>query len=50
MSKKVVFIDFEVAEKTGKVNDFGAVTEGNEKLHTPLAKAFSEFEIGRAHV
>ena len=50
MSKKVVFIDFEVAEKTGKVNDFGAVTEGNEKLHTPLAKAFSEFVAGADYI
>ena len=46
MSKRIAFIDLEVAEKTGKVNDYGAVTEKNEKLHTPSAKAFAEFLSG----
>ncbi len=50
MNKRIFFIDFEVAEKSGNINDFGAVTEKNEKLHTSDAKTFSSFVAGADYI
>lgn len=41
--KHICFIDTEVSESNGKVLDFGAVNEKNEKLHTGSVHEFQSF-------